>query len=92
MTMFASAATPIVRIEAGEARQRQRHAEQQDRAVHERRVDGEAEHGDEAEEAVDDEQEHAHGDQAADRGVARLAQRVLAERRRDVRALDRRRT
>ena len=41
----------------GEARQRQRDVEEQDRAVEERGVDAEADHGDEAEEAVEDEQE-----------------------------------
>ena len=89
MTTFASAATPIVRIRPGEARQRQRDAEEQDRRVHEGGVDPEAEHGDEAEEAVEEQQEDRDDDQAADRGVARLLQRVLAERRRDLGLLER---
>ena len=75
--------------QAGEARQRQRDAEEQDRGVHERGVDAEAEHRDEAEEAVEEEQEERDDDQAADRRDLRLLQRVLAERRRDVGALER---
>ena len=43
--------------EAGEAGQRQRDVEEQDRRVEERRVDAEPEDGDDAEEAVEDEQE-----------------------------------
>ena len=54
-----------------------------------RRVDREPEDRDDAEEAVEDEQEERDEDQADDRGVARLAERVLAERRGDVGALDR---
>ena len=88
-TTFASAATPIVRISPGEARQRQRDVEEQDRRVHERGVDAEADHRDEAEEAVEEQQEEHDGDQAADRCVLRLLQRVLTERRRDVGALER---
>ena len=75
--------------QAGEAGQRQRDAEEEDCAVHERGVDAEADHRDEAEEAVEEEQEERDDDQAADRGVLRLLQRVLAERRRDVGALER---
>ena len=48
----------------------------------------EAEHGDEAEEAVEDEQEERDDEQADERRVQRLRERVLAERRRDVGALD----
>ena len=41
-----------------------------------------------AEEAVEDEQEERDDEQADERGLLRLLQRVLTERRRDVRALD----
>ncbi len=44
---------------------------------------------DQAEEAIEQEQEHGDGEQTADRGLLGLLQRVLAERRRDVGALDR---
>ena len=72
----------------GEARQCERHVEQQDRRVVEERVDREPDDGDEAEEAVQQEQEERDDDEA-DRGrVPRLGQRLLAERRRDVGALD----
>ena len=50
--------------QAGEARQRQRHVEEQDRRVVEERVDREADHRDEAEEAVEHEQEERDDDQA----------------------------
>ena len=70
--------------QAGEARQRQRHVEEQDRGVVEERVDREAEDRDEAEEAVEDEQEDRDDEQADERGVQRLVERALAERRRDL--------
>ena len=70
MTMFASAATPIVRIMPGEARQRQRDVEEEDRRVEEGRVDAEPEDGDEAEEAVDEEQEERDDEQAGERGAS----------------------
>ena len=88
MTTFASAATPIVRIRPGEARQRERDVEQEDRRVEERGVDAEADHGDHAEEAVEDEQEQGDDQQADQRRRLRLLQRVLAQRGRDVGALD----
>src|SRR5581483_11331328 len=75
--------------QAREPRQRQRDRDEQDRAVHEGGVDPEAEQRDDAQEAVEQEQEDGDGDQAADGGVLRLLERVLAERRRDVGALDR---
>ena len=74
----------------GEARQGQRHVEDQDRRVEEGRVDAEPEHGDDAEHAVEDEQEDGDDDEAGDRRAPRLAQRVLTERRRDRRRLERR--
>ena len=75
--------------QAGEARQRQRHVEEQDRGVVEERVDREADHRDEAEEAVQDEQEDRDDERGRRaRRCHRLAERVLAERRRDVGALD----
>ena len=83
MTTFASAATPSVSTRPAKPGQRQRDVEEQDRGVEEGRVDPEPEHGDEAEEAVEDEQEERHEQQADDRGRLRLVQRVLAERRRD---------
>ena len=73
--------------QAGEARQGQRDAEEQDRGVEEGRVDPEADHGDEAEEAVEEEQEERDDEEADDRRALRLRQRVLAERGRDVGAL-----
>ena len=87
--MFASAATPIVRIRPAKPGQRERHAEQQDRAVHERRVDREAEHRDDAEEAVEASRKTATSIRPAIAALRACAQRVLAERRRDVGALDR---
>ena len=75
--------------EAGESGERQRDVEDQDRRVQERRVDREPRDRDEAEEPVHDEQEQRDDEEADDRRVARLAQRVGAERRRDVRPLDR---
>ncbi len=89
MTTFASAATPIVRIRPAKPGSVSDDAEEQDRAVHEGRVDREPDDRDDAEEAVEDEQEERDDDQAGDRSVARLAQRVLAEGGRDVGALDR---
>ncbi len=74
--------------QAGEARQRQHDAEEQDRAVHQGRVDREADDRDDAEEAVEDQQEDRDDEQADDRGVPGLAERVLAERGRDVGARD----
>ena len=69
--------------EAGEAREGQRHVEDEDRGVEERGVDAEPEDGDDAEEAVEDEQEERHEEEADDRRLLGLVQRVLAERRRD---------
>ena len=74
--------------QAGEARQRHRDVEDEDRPVEEDAVDGEADDRDDAEEAVDDQQEERDGDEAADAGDQRLAERVLAERGRDCVALD----
>ena len=53
--------------EAGEARERQRHVEDQDRRVEERGVDAEPEDRDEPEEAVEDEQEERDEEQADER-------------------------
>ena len=69
--------------EAGEAREGQRHVEDEDRGVEEGGVDAEAEHGDDAEEAVEDEQEERDEEEADDRRLLRLVERVLTERRRD---------
>ena len=74
--------------DAGDARQGHRHVESEDGAVEEDAVDGEADDGDEAEEAVDEQQEERDGDEAADAGDERLAERVRAERRRDLRRVD----
>ena len=74
--------------QAGEARQRQRDVEEQDRRVEEGRVDAEADDRDDAEEAVEHEQEDGDDQQADQRGELRLLERVLAERGRDVGALD----
>ena len=57
--------------QAGEARQRQRDVEEQDRAVEKRGVDGEPDDGDDAEEAVEDEQEEHDDEQAGDRRASR---------------------
>ena len=62
--------------QAGEARQRQRDVEEEDRRVVEERVDREAEHRDEAEEAVEHEQEERDDHEADDRRVPRLRQRA----------------
>ena len=88
MTTFASAATPIVRINPAKPGSVSVTPNSTIAAYMNARVDGEADHRDEAEEAVEQQQEDRDEDQAADRGVARLLQRVLAERRRDVGALD----
>ena len=75
--------------EAGEAREGQRHVEDQDRGVEERGVDAEPEHGDEPEEAVEDQQEEGDEQEADDRRLLGLVQRVLAERGRDRRLVER---
>ena len=71
-----------------DARERQRHVEEQDRAVEKDAVDAEPDNRDDAEEAVEDEQEDGDRDEAADAGDERLSQRVLTQRRRDLRALN----
>ena len=88
MTTFASAATPIVRIRPAKPGSVSVTFRSRIAAVQERDVDAEADHGDHAEEAVEDEQEDRDDEQADERRRLRLLQRVLAERRRDVRALD----
>ena len=70
--------------QAGEPRERERHPEDQDRAVEEHAVDPEPDDRDDAEEAVEEEQEERDRKEAADAGDERLVERVLAERRRDV--------
>ena len=75
--------------EAGEARERQRDVEEQDRGVQERRVDAEPDDGHDAEEAVEDQEEDRDEQQTADRGFLRLVERVLAECRRDIGARQR---
>ena len=87
-TTFASAATPIVRMRPAKPGRVKRDVEDQERRVQEHGVDAEADHRDETEEAVEDQQEERDGDEAADRGQLRLAQRVPAERRRDLGLLE----
>ena len=70
--------------QAGEARERERHAEDQERAVEEHAVDPKPDDRDDAEEAVEEEQEERDRKKAADAGDERLVERVLAEGRRDV--------
>ena len=70
--------------QAGEARQRQRDVEEEDRRVVEERVDREAGHRDETEEAVEHEEEERDDEKARDRGEDRLVERALAERRGDL--------
>ena len=74
--------------QAGEARQRQRDVEEEDRRVVEEPVDREAEDRDEAEEAVEQQQEDRDDQEAGDRREDRLVERALAERRRDVGPLE----
>ena len=74
--------------QAGEAGQRQRDVEEEDRRVHERHVDGEAGDGDEPEQPVEDDEEERDDQQADDGRLLRLLERVLAERGGDVGALD----
>ena len=74
--------------QAGEAGQRQRDVEDEDRRVHERDVDGEAGDGHDPEQPVEDDQEERDEEQADHRGRLRLLERVLAERGRDVSSLD----
>ena len=75
--------------EAGEAGQRQCDVEEQDRGIEERRVDAEARDRDDPEEAVEDEEEDRDEDEPGEGGSLRLVQRVLPERRRDIRAIER---
>ena len=89
MTTFASAATPSVRTRPAMPGQRQGDVEEEHRGVEQRRVHEQAEHGDEAEEAVEDQQEERHGQEADERCDLRLLERVLAERGRDVRLVER---
>ena len=68
-----------------EARQRHRHVEEQDHRVEEDGVDPEADHRDQAEEAVDEQQEERDERSGRRPPPQRLPQRVLAERGRDLR-------
>ena len=86
MTMFASAATPIVRIIPAKPGSVSVTLKSRIAAYRKSGVDAEADHRDEAEEAVEEEQEERDEEQADDRGAHRLAERVLAERRRDLRS------
>ena len=88
MTTFASAATPIVRIRPAKPGQRHGDVEEQDRRVHEGRVDREAGHGDDTEQPVQEQEEDRDDDQPDQRRGLRLLKRVLPERRRHVRPLD----
>ena len=72
----------------GDPGKRQRDVEEEDRPVEEDAVDCEPDDRDDAEEAVEEEQEEGDRDQPADAGDERLAQGVLAERRRDLGPLD----
>ena len=67
-----------------DARQRQRDRDEHDHRVQQDRVDDQGERGDDAEEAVVGDQEEHHQDQADDPGDQALAQRLLAQRRRDL--------
>ena len=72
MTTFASAATPIVRIRPAKPGSVSVTLKSRIARVEERRVDGEADHRDQAEEAVEEEQEERDDEQADDRGRLRL--------------------
>ena len=74
MTTFA-AATPIIEDEARDSGESERDVEQQYRRVQEGDVNAEADHRDDAEEAVEDEQEERNDDQTADRRQLRLLER-----------------
>jgi hypothetical protein len=67
--------------EARESGQGQGHMEEEERRVQERGINAEPDDRDEAEEAVEDEQEQRDGDQPAEGGDLRLLEGVLAERR-----------
>ena len=83
-TTLASAAMPMVEDRAGDAGQRERHRDRAVQAPHVDAVDDERDVGDEAEEAVEDEHEDEHQAEAGEAGDERRAQRVLAERGRDL--------
>ena len=72
MTTFASAATPIVRMRPAKPGRVSVTLKMQERRVQEHGVDAEADHRDEAEEAIEDQQEERDDDEAADRGLLRL--------------------
>src|ERR671910_672513 len=71
-----------------EARQGQRDLEEHNDRVEEGRVQGEPENRDDAEEAVDEEQEDCDDREADQRGLDRLVERLLPERRRDAGEVD----
>ncbi len=74
--------------QAGDPRQRQRDRDQLDQREEVDAVDEQAADRDQAEQAVEDEQEQAHDGEAGETGDQPLAERLFAERRRDLRARD----
>ena len=80
---------PQCQHEPREAGQRQGDVEEEDRGVQECGVDAEAEHGDETEEAIKDEQEQRDQEQADDGRLLRLVERVLTQRGGDRRLVER---
>ena len=83
MTTFASAATPIVRIMPAMPGSVIVIGYRRISAVEERREDQQRDVGDEAEEPVEEQHVDHHDEQADDAREQALAQRFLAERRRD---------
>jgi hypothetical protein len=88
MTMFASAATPEREDQARDARQRQRDRDELDQREEVERVDAQRGHRDDAEDPVEDQQEQRDDHEAADAREQALVERLLAERRGDLRLAD----
>ena len=84
MTMFASAATPIVRIRPAMPGSVIVIGISLIEREHEQRVDAEGADRDDAEDAVEGEQEQRDEEQAGDARDQALVERLLAERRRDL--------
>ena len=79
---------PQCEDQARDARQRQRDRDQLDQRVEVERVDAERDGRDDAEHAVEDEQEERDDREAGDARLEALVERLLAERGRDLRARD----
>ena len=74
--------------QARDARQRQRDRDQLDQRVEVQRVDAQRDRRDDAQDAVEDDQEERDDDEAGDARLQALIERLLAERRGDLRARD----